>query len=133
MIQFVINIITHPAFNFASALFGFLVGNYFAISRDRRNDFNKAADILAEVLIKERRGPHPMTNIDFSAFKRVLTKKEDDHLERCIEEYNQSKRNAKIIYAENSTDLTHPSCCWFQDVNPIVLSIDKLLDCTRRK
>jgi hypothetical protein len=114
-------------------LIGVYIGYRLSLTNIKRQDSNKAADILAEELIKERRGPHPFTNIDFSLFKRVLTKREETRFDRCVEEYQQTKRKAEIKYDPNNTDLTHPSCCWYHDANPVVLAIDKLLKFTKRK
>lgn len=43
MINFLLNIITHPAFGVVTFLAGLLIGNYFSITRDRRQSFNNAA------------------------------------------------------------------------------------------
>ncbi len=111
-----------------------VIGIIIAVLINDRNNFNSAADILDAILRKERCGPHPFTNIDFSAFKRVLSKQENIRFDRCVEKYHQTKRNPEnIIYDKNNTDLTHPSCCWYHDANPIIEAIDELLEFTKRK
>jgi len=110
-----------------------LIGSRISNTLNRRNDFNMAADVLAEMLIKERRGPHPMTNIDFSMFRRTLTKLQLIRFDRSEKAYQQAKRNTEIIYDKNNTNLIHSSCCWYHDVSRIILAIDELLKHTKRK
>jgi hypothetical protein len=43
--EFLINILTHPAF---TAVIGFLAGHFFAVGRDRRREFNSAADAFRD-------------------------------------------------------------------------------------
>lgn len=43
MNEIFINIITHPAFGIVAGGTGFMLGHYFSIGRDRRNEFNAAA------------------------------------------------------------------------------------------
>ena len=47
--EFIMSVITHPAFNIAVGLIGFLIGNFFAIGRDKRNEFIAAADEFRRV------------------------------------------------------------------------------------
>ena len=130
------------SFSFGFVAGGAVVGvinHYLAKSRDIESrsvkDFNEAADILDAILHKERHGPMPETNIDFSAFQRVLRQKNElIRFERYVEEYHQARKNAEIVFPENRGDLVRAgSTGWYHDANPIVLAIDKLLECTKRK
>lgn len=48
-------IITHPVFSIVTALFGFLLGHRLALGRDKRQEFNKAADNFREAFLTEKR------------------------------------------------------------------------------
>jgi len=50
MIEFLVNTITHPAF---TAIVGFLAGHFLTIGRDRRKEFNKAAETFRDAFIPE--------------------------------------------------------------------------------
>jgi hypothetical protein len=43
MIDYLINILIHPAFSAVTFFAGLLLGNHFAVHRDRRKEFNQAA------------------------------------------------------------------------------------------
>ncbi len=45
--------ITHPAFGVVTALIGFLLGNHFALGRDRRKEFIAAAVKFRSIVAKE--------------------------------------------------------------------------------
>jgi hypothetical protein len=64
MIQFFFDIITHPAFNFASVLIGFLLGDYFAVSRDRRKEFNEAASKFRDAFKGELLALNPSLTVN---------------------------------------------------------------------
>ena len=53
MAQILIAIITHPAFNLVSLLLGCWLGNYFALDRDRRKEFNDAVKAFREAFNPE--------------------------------------------------------------------------------
>lgn len=116
---------------------GSLTTHFLSRSRDKENrdikDFNEAAAPLAAILEKERNGPMPGTNIDFSVFRRVLKGKELEHFDSCVAEYHQVCRNTKIVNYENMGDVVVVSSGWYRDVNAIVSAIDNLLECTKRK
>ena len=115
------------------------LGNHLlAKSRDKESrdvkDFNAAADILAEFLIKERCGPMPATNFDFSAFRRVLKGKELREFDEAVAEYHGTRRNAEIIFPNDPGPLVRiGGTGFYRDVNPIVATIDKLLLFTTRR
>ena len=75
----------------------------------------------------------PTTNIDFSAFRRVLAGKELVRFDKCVEEYHQAKRNAEIVFPQKTEGFVRISSGWYHDVNPIVTEIDKLMKFTKRK
>jgi hypothetical protein len=121
----------------AGTIVGGIAGHYLTKVRDKEardiKDFNTAAEVLAGVLILERRGPMPTCNIDFSIFRRVLIGKELIDFDKCVEEYHRSISQAKIIYANDGGDLMRVGASWYQDANPIITEIDKLLEFTKRK
>ncbi len=53
MIDFLLNIITHPAFSAVTFFAGLILGNYFSIHRDRRIEFNKSAAIFRDEFVDE--------------------------------------------------------------------------------
>lgn len=120
-------------FTIIGALLGNWVSHHFSDYRDRRKERNDAADTLDAVLRKEREGPLPETNIDFSEFRRVLKGRELASFDGCIEKYHQTKRNAEIVLPENNGPLARISTGWYHDANPIVLAIDELRKFTERK
>jgi hypothetical protein len=60
MDKLIFGIIHDPALAIATLFLGFLIGNRFAIGRDRRKDFNKAATDFRDAFVKEQRllDPH---------------------------------------------------------------------------
>ena len=53
MINFLLNIITHPAFGVVTFFAGLILGNYFSIHRDRRIEFNKYAAVFRDEFVDE--------------------------------------------------------------------------------
>lgn len=56
MNNFLINVPTHPAFGVVTFLIGLWGGNYFALSRDRRKEFNERSESLFVDLSKHAEG-----------------------------------------------------------------------------
>ncbi len=132
MIAITIKILTTPLFSLVTLLLGFLIGNRLAIGRDRRKEFNTAADVLDEILTKERDSPRPYSNIDFYPFRRVLSKWDLRSLNKCVEKYEKTKNDAPRFYSQDCGGLVIVGC-FYQDSTPIIVEIDKLLKFTKRK
>ena len=60
MIEFLLGIITHPAFPIVSGMVGFFIGNYYAIGRDKRKEFVSAGakfrEVFNQALVEMRGG-----------------------------------------------------------------------------
>jgi len=114
-----------------------VINHFLAKSRDEESrtakDFNAAADIMADILRKERNCPTPGSNIDFFAFRRVLYKRDLARFDKCIEEYERAIKSAQIKHYDNSGGLVICGQGRFYDEAPIVAAIDKLLEFTKRK
>ena len=94
-------ILTHPAFGVVTFLIGMLAGNYLAIGRDRRKEFNQAAATFKSKVLSELEGLYPIpTNwpkdintflrdkfprlqIAVNEFKTYLPKNEQAELEKA--------------------------------------------------
>lgn len=113
-----------------------LVNHLLAGVRDKRaaysKDFNEAAAIMEAILRKERGNPTPENRIDFSDFRRVLTKSELICFDRCVEKYERAKQNTAIKFKETS-DLFVAGSGSYHDTTSIVEAIDELLKFTDRK
>lgn len=114
-----------------------VINHFLAKSRDiearAAKDFNVVADALAEILIKERSSPNPSSNIDFSAFRRVVNQRELSSFDKCIEEYNKTKNDTVINDYKDSGPLVRLGSVSYHDPTPIIAAIDKLLKFTIRK
>jgi hypothetical protein len=68
---------------------GLLAGNYHALWRDRRKEFNTAAAPIREWIIRqvEARGPYPRpTAVQMDAFEQCLSRRELERFRRaCID------------------------------------------------
>ena len=137
--QLFINVITHPAFAVVTFLGGVWFGNHFALGRDRRKEFNEAAEIMFEDLRKERKFPTLESSIDFDKFRRVLNDREKRLFNKCIKEYEKVKAEQKnnvyspvdfCIGYEGRFAMADYS---YQDSTPIKAAIDNLLKFTERK
>ena len=69
MSEFIRELITSPYFAICGAILGFILGNWFHIWRDRRNEFNTAANQLASRL---HSGKHHVPREAFAEFRRYL-------------------------------------------------------------
>ena len=116
------------------------ISHLLAKSRDGQSrhakDFNEVAGVLAEILTKEKNCPSQLADPDFFAFRRVLGRRELPRFDQCIVEYQKVKKNAEIAHVPDESDSV---LCriggsgWYRDAAPIVASIDKLLEFTKRK
>lgn len=101
MINFLLKIITRPAFEVVTFLASLILDNYFSISRDKRKEFNAIAipisiRLLSQLDLLKRGGfanPfHFVTIDDFNVLglhlsKRIASKykKDLDHYKQCAE------------------------------------------------
>lgn len=113
-----------------------LIDHRLAKSRDKESrntkDFNEAADIMADVMRKERDFPSTESNIDFFAFRRVLSQNELSRFDRCIEKYKKAKVDSAIKYDDENSVYVRSSGR-YQDPTSIISAIDELLEFTKRK
>lgn len=113
-----------------------IFNHFLAKSRDIEDrvgkDFNAVADVLAEILTKERDSPNQNSNIDFLDFRCVLNKRGLSSFDKCIKEYEKAKNDAPLFYSKDCGELVVVGC-FYQDNTPIIAVIDKLLKFTKRK
>ena len=85
--EFINQIINYPLFSIACGLVGFLIGNRLAIGRDKRNDFNRAADIFRNTFNEPLLLLNPQSFIDkqgedtYSKLEKNIIKQEKIALE----------------------------------------------------
>jgi len=127
MPEFFINTLTHPAF---TAAIGFLAGHFLAIGRDRRKEFNEAAEILTIKLIAERNNASPFvhcpTDIEFEIFSLHLPFWKRGRFNRCIKKYKKTKIDNQCQNGESGE-------IYYHDKGPIVSVVTELLKFTERK
>jgi len=135
----VINLVTHPAFGVVTFFIGLWGGNHFALGRDRRKEFNDAAETMCEILNKEHKFPTPGSNLDFSTFKRFLGKRELHCFNLAVKEYEKVKEEQKDkLYSPldfcigDEGRFVNPAKL-YQDSSAIKAAIDNLLKFTLRK
>lgn len=68
MNDLLINIITNPAFGIVTFLIGILLGNHFALHRDRRKEFIEATGKFRNIFYTELTGLYP-TPVDWDKWK----------------------------------------------------------------
>jgi len=79
MVAFLAEIITNPLFSVATLLLGFLIGDFLAIGRDRKNNFNKAADEFFAAFQNELTRLKPESTPTYDIINPTITK----HLGAC--------------------------------------------------
>lgn len=101
MWDFFQQIIKHPFFGFVWGLIGFLIGNRFALNRDKRKEFNNLIEPLRHDLIGVRN--HPSSGIKGSWMITVTLIREKlpiwkrKGFEKAVENYKKSKSEENII------------------------------------
>jgi hypothetical protein len=139
MNDLVISLVTHPAFGVVTFFIGLWGGNHFALGRDRRKEFNDAAEVMCEILKKEHKYPTPGSNLDFSTFKRFLSKKESRRFNLAVEEYENAKAEQKdklfspLDFCIGDEGRFVNPAKQYQDSSTIKDAIDNLLKFTERK
>ena len=87
MWELINQIIKHPIFSILCGLVGFLLGNRLAIGRDKRNDFNKAADVFRNAFNETLLLLNPQSFIDkqgedtYSKLRKTIVQQEKAALE----------------------------------------------------
>jgi len=72
-----VDIITHPAFGIITGLIGYLIGNNFALGRDRRKEFYAASDEFRKIFtqalvdIRDKNSLFDFYSIDKGNFKKL--------------------------------------------------------------
>ena len=121
-----------PIISLLTFFTGLILGNWLSVGRDKRKEFNVAADVLDKILTDERYSPRPNSAIDFYPFRRVLSKGDLVRFDKCVEEYEKAKTDAPRFYSQDCGGLAVVGC-FYQDSTPIIAVIDKLLKFTKRK
>jgi hypothetical protein len=100
MWDFFQQIITHPFFGLVGGLIGFLIGNRFALDRDKRKEFNNLIEPLRHDLIGVKN--HPNSKIQGSWMITVALIREKlpiwkrKGFDKAVENYNKSKSDENI-------------------------------------
>jgi hypothetical protein len=100
MWNFVQQIITHPFFGVVWGLIGFLIGNRFALNRDKRKEFNNLIEPLRHDLIGVKN--HPNSKIQESWMITVALIREKlpiwkrKGFDKAIKNYNKSRSDENM-------------------------------------
>jgi hypothetical protein len=100
MWNFVQQIITHPFFGLVWGLIGFLIGNRFALDRDKRKEFNNLIGPLRHDLIGVKN--HPNSKIQGSWMITVALIREKlpiwkrKGFDKAIKNYNKSRSDENM-------------------------------------
>jgi len=122
-----------PIISLITFALGLLLGNWMAIGRDKRKEFNEVAEPMAEALMQVRGFPCIDNTLDFFKFRRVLNRWELFWFDKYLEGYEEAKKNAKIYPPENNEFFAVIGSGRYHDPAQIIKSIDKLLKFTTRK
>jgi hypothetical protein len=127
------------SFSFGFVAGGAVVGiinHLLAGVRDKQarhsKDFNEVAEALADMLRKEREYPSPGSEIDFFAFRRVLSQRELSRFDARVKEYENTKNNCAIALRDENSIYVRISDS-YQDATPVIKAIDELMKFTDRK
>jgi hypothetical protein len=117
-------IIENPAFGFVWGLVGYLIGNRFAIDRDRRKEFNSLIDPVRHDLLGMRNHPGSSIKgawmITFKLIREKLPLWDRKGFDRAVENYKKSKGDGNRI-PDGAGGFN------YKDTASIVSSIDCLL------
>lgn len=105
---------------------GAIAGNFFAIGRDWRKEFNETADDIFTKLTDEHRhigNFNGVTKIEFQLFRRRMHLWNRGRFDHCVEEYYEAKR---VKHRKETEGFHH------QGTPEIRAAIEKLLKFTKR-
>ena len=117
-------------FTILGALLGNWLSHYFSGNRDRRKEFNEAAEVLNIKLIAERNNASPFahspTDIEFELFSQRLPFWKKEGFDRYVNKYTKTKTDNERQNSETGEISYH-------DKAPIVSAVTELLKFTKRK
>lgn len=101
MWDFFQQIIKEPIFGFVWGLVGFLIGNRFALNRDKRKEFNNLIEPLRHDLIGVRNHPSAIIKGSWMITATLIREKlpiwKRKGFDRAVENYNKSKSDENRI------------------------------------
>ena len=152
MWELIKQIIKDPLFNVIWGLVGFLFGNLLAIGRDKRNDFNKAAETFRDAFNETLLLLNPQSFIDKQGedtyailqkniikqekvaleFSQILSKRKRKAFDRAWKEYCYDDNNQNTIFLEKYT--SHGSIIKNQKARTVAFDrINKLMEFAKPK
>lgn len=100
MWNFFQQVITHPFFGLIWGLIGFLIGNRFALDRDKRKEFNKLIEPLRHDFIGVKNNPNSKIQGSWMITVALIREKLPIWKRKCfdkaVENYNKSKSDENI-------------------------------------
>jgi hypothetical protein len=100
MWDFVQQIINHPLFGVVWGLVGFLIGNRFALNRDKRKEFNNLIEQLRHDLIGVINHPNARIKgswmITVALIREKLSVWKRKGFDKAVENFNKSRGNENI-------------------------------------
>lgn len=116
-----------PILTFLAGLFG---GHWLTLRRDRRKEFNEAADRVRTVLLRESQAPSPMnassSSFDLNLLEQLLLPWKRGSYRRAVDQY----KKAKEVYSYD--ELGQP-CYSERHVKKIQSAVELLCNFTRRR
>ena len=120
----------NPILGLAFGLIGFLIGNRFALDRDKRREFNKIIEPIRTILLEEKIGrgffAFAIKDIDILKLREVLPFWKRRRFDIAVEKYKKSKSGENIEW--NST-----GGVGFKNTEIIVHAINNLLKFIKKK
>jgi len=130
MRDFFQQIITHPFFGLIWGLIGFLIGNRFALDRDKRKELNNLIDPLRHDLIGVRNHPSSEMKGSWMITTALIREKlpiwKRKGFDRVVENYNKSKSDENRIP-------DHMGGFTYKDTARIVHAANSFLKCLKPK
>jgi len=118
------------ASSLATGLIGLFFGNWLAIGRDKRKEFNAIAERITIVLLKAREWLSPSAEwpdkMDIHFFREALPFWKRRRFDAALYAYKQTN-------GEDNTTEDEYGCISYKDTSLVAHRIDKLLELTRKK
>jgi hypothetical protein len=99
--------------NLLTFLGGLLLGNWLAIGRDRRREFNDAADGIVAKLIEQKRrmspSSPPPTSLEIYRVEQLLRPWQRRRFRATMEEYRQARRESGVHDAPGGVVYSDPT------------------------